>query len=147
VGVLEESFPIVLIGAVAVAGLVALIIAVLGTSKLYDRIGKGGLSLDAPDRPRTGPQPGSPAAQAEAAAEIRQMVEAKSARRVARGEAPLDVDAEIAALTRPAPASRDDSLREEVRQLVIARNERRLRQGKEPLDVEEEVERQMRDLG
>ena len=37
---------------------------------------------------------------AEAREEIRQMLEAKSARREARGEEPLDVDAEMAALTR-----------------------------------------------
>ena len=78
--------------------------------------------------------------------EIRQMLEAKSARREARGQAPLDVEAELAALTRPAGA-RDEALREEVRQLVVARNERRQRQGKAPLDVESEVERQLRDLG
>ena len=38
----------------------------------------------------------------EAEAETRQMLEAKSALRVARGESPLDVDAEYAALTRAA---------------------------------------------
>ena len=75
------------------------------------------------------------------------MVEARSARRVAKGQEPLDVDAEIDALTRPATASRDDALVQEVRELVIARNERRLRQGKEPLDVEAEIDRQLRDLG
>ncbi len=83
---------------------------------------------------------------AEAREEIRQMLEAKSARREARGEAPLDVDAELEALT-AGSADADPGLREEVRQLVIARNERRLRQGKEPLDVEAEVERQLRSLG
>jgi hypothetical protein len=83
---------------------------------------------------------------AEAREEIRQMLEAKSARRQARGEAPLDVDAELAALARPGGGA-DPALREEVRQLVVARNERRMRQGKEPLDVEVEVERQLRALG
>jgi hypothetical protein len=96
---------------------------------------------------RGSPRAGSAAAKAEADEEIRQMVEAKSARRVARGQAPLDVDAEIARLTQPAaPAQADEGLRDEVRQLVIARNERRLRQGKEPLDVEAEVDRQLQDL-
>jgi hypothetical protein len=83
---------------------------------------------------------------AEAREEIRQMLEAKSARREARGEAPLDVEAELAALTRGAPGE-DRELREEVRQLVIARNERRMRKGEEPLDVDAEVERQLRSLG
>ena len=78
--------------------------------------------------------------------EIRQMLEAKSARREARGEAPLDIEAEVAALTQPA-APPDADLRDEVRQLVIARNERRARRGEEPLDVESEVDRQLRELG
>ena len=51
--------------------------------------------------------------------EIRQMLEAKSARREARGEAPLDIDAEMAELTSSAGGG-DPALREEVRQLVIA---------------------------
>lgn len=118
----------------------------IGSGKLYSGIGKtGGLSLDEPDRV-PGPRAGSPAAKAEADAEIRQMVEAKNVRRAARGEAPLDVDAEIAALNRPA-GGHDEALREEVRQLVVARNERRGRAGKPPLDVDAEVERELRELG
>src|SRR5215210_4186568 len=129
---------------VSCLGVVVAMLSLVGQAGLYDRIGKGAFSLDEPDRPR-GPAPGSAQAQAEAAAEIRQLVEAKSARREMRGELPLDIEAEISALTQPA-AGVDDELRSEVRQLVIARNERRQRQGKEPLDVEAEVERQIRDL-
>ncbi len=118
----------------------------LATSgKVYEAVGKGAFALDETDRPR-GPEPGSAQARAEADAEIRQMVEAKSARREARGESPLDVEAEIAALT-GGPGSEDRELREEVRQLVVAKNERRIARGQEPLDVEAEVDRQMRDLG
>jgi hypothetical protein len=127
-----------------VASIVALI-TFIGAGGVYERIGKGAFALDAPDRPR-GPEPGSAAAQAEAAMEIRQLLEAKSARREARGQAPLDVEAEIAALTGP-PAAADEGLRDEVRQLVVARNERRIRRGEEPLDVEAEVDSQLRDLG
>ena len=76
-------------------------------------------------------------------AEIRQMLEARSARRVRRGGEPLDVDAEFAALTRGAL---DPGIAVEVRQLVEARNARRVRQGKEPLDVEAEVARRLREL-
>jgi hypothetical protein len=75
--------------------------------------------------------------------EIRQMLDARNARRERRGEPPLDVDAELAALARPAP---DPGLREEVRQLVVASNHRRVRAGKAPLDVEAELERRIRDL-
>lgn len=133
--------------------ILAIVIAVVatfasgGSAGLYERIGRGGFSMDHDQTRDAAPPPGSVAAQAEAAEEIRQLVEAKSNRRVARGQAPLDVDAEIAKLTQTAPAAADEGLREEVRQLVIARNERRVRQGKEPVDVEAEVERQLRDLG
>ena len=64
---------------------------------------------------------------AERDAEIRQMLEARNARRVARGEAPLDVEDEIARCRRPAI---DPGLEAEIRTLVVARNERRERQGK-----------------
>jgi hypothetical protein len=76
--------------------------------------------------------------------EIRQMLEARNARRSARGEDPLDIDAELRALTAPAA---DPELREEVRTLVEARNARRTARGEEPLDVEAEVDRQLRELG
>jgi hypothetical protein len=138
------AFETVLIVVVAI-GIVGAVASLRGSRALYDRIGKGDFALDQPDRPK-GPAPGSAQALAEAEMEIRQLVEAKSARREARGEAPLDVEAEVAALTRPA-ARADDGLREEVRQLVIAGNERRARRGQAPLDVEAEVERQLRALG
>jgi hypothetical protein len=141
---MSEAFPIVIVG-VSLIAIVVAVVASLASGGLYDRIGAGGLSMDGHEQAK-GPQPGSAAAQAEADEEVRQMVEAKSARRVARGEAPLDVDAEIAALTQPAAPVADAGLREEVRQLVVARNERRMARGKEPLDVESEVERQLRDL-
>jgi hypothetical protein len=143
----EAAFLWVIVAVVAVGVIVAVVLFFVAGSG-YDAIGKGAFSLDAPDRPR-GPAPGSVAADAEARAEIRQLVEAKSARREARGQAPLDVDAEIDALTRSTagPAAGDPALREEVRQLVIARNERRARQGKPPLDVEAEVDRELREFG
>lgn len=86
------------------------------------------------------------------AAEARQMIEAKSYRRLRRGEPPLDVEAEVADLLdaelsgRPPKPSLDEKLRAEVRDLVVVRNERRMRRGEEPLDVEDEVERQVADF-
>ncbi|MEA2458657.1 MAG: hypothetical protein QOC95_1629 [Thermoleophilaceae bacterium] len=142
---MAQAFPIVIIG-VSLAAIVIAVVASLASGGLYERIGRGGLSMDGHEQGGA-PQPGSPAAKAEADEEIRQLVQAKSARRVARGQAPLDVDAEIAALTQPVAAPADAALRDEVRQLVVARNARRQRQGKEPLDVESEVDRQLRDLG
>jgi hypothetical protein len=146
---MADAFPIVIIG-ISLVAIVVAVAASMASGGLYERIGRGGLSMDGHEQGERGggPKPGSPAAKAEADEEIRQLVEAKSARRVARGQGPLDIDAEIARLTLPAtPAPADEGLRDEVRQLVVARNERRLRQGKEPLDVEAEIERQLRDLG
>ena len=86
------------------------------------------------------------------AAEARQMLEAKSYRRVKRGEEPLDVEAEVSALldtelsAKPGKRNLDEKLRAEVREIVIARNERRMRRGQEPLDVDAEVERQVADF-
>jgi hypothetical protein len=142
---MEAVFGTVLIAVCLVAAAVALA-SYWGSGKIYRGLGSSGpFSLDQADR-RPGPAPQSAAAQAEAREEIRQMLEAKSARREARGEAPLDVEAEMASLMKP-PTVVDEGLREEVRQLVVARNERRMRQGKEPLDVETEVDRQLRELG
>jgi hypothetical protein len=128
---------------IIVVSIVAVLVAAAsywGSGRIYRGLGReGGLDM------RREPEPAS-AGSAEAREEIRQMVEAKSARRQARGEAPLDVDAELASLSRAATAA-DPGLREEVRQLVVARNERRVRQGKEPLDVEAEIDRQLRWAG
>jgi hypothetical protein len=124
---------------VAVVAVVLAAVSYWGSGRVYGSIGESDLvmgretSTSAPDS-------------AEAREEIRQMLEAKSARREARGEQPLDVEAELAALTQTAPEA-DPGLRDEVRQLVIARNERRMRMGQEPLDVDAEVERQLRSLG
>jgi hypothetical protein len=129
---------------IIVVSILAVVVAAVsywGSGRVYRGIGASDLVMER-ERGATAAAPDS----AEAREEIRQMLEAKSARREARGEAPLDVDAELAALTRPDPNT-DPQLREEVRQLVIARNERRIRQGKEPLEVEAEVERQLRALG
>jgi hypothetical protein len=123
---------------VAVIAVLLAAVSYWGSGRVYGSIGDSDLVM----RRETAAAPDS----AEAREEIRQMLEAKSARREARGEAPLDVDAELAALTRPAPGG-DPELREEVRQLVIARNERRMRRGEEPLDVDAEIERQLRSLG
>ncbi|MFN2617064.1 MAG: hypothetical protein ABR581_08065 [Thermoleophilaceae bacterium] len=136
--------------AMVVIAIVAVFVAVAsywGSGRIYTGLGRsGGLAMDDDGARGPAPAPQSATGQAEAREEIRQMLEAKSARREARGQGPLDVEAELDQLTRPA-TPRDAALREEVRQLVVARNERRVRQGKDPLDVDSEVERQLRDLG
>jgi hypothetical protein len=125
-----------------------------GAFGLLDQLGRGGLSIEEAPPPRPAARPDSPLARAEREAEIRQLVEASSHRRVARGGEPLDVEAEVERLLSIDPGGRPDedgrrdaALREEVRQLVAARNEGRLARGDAPLDVEAEVERQLREAG
>jgi hypothetical protein len=121
------------------------------SAESWRSFGKGAFSIgdDAPPaRPGAPPTPVDPAVQA---AEVRQMLEAKSQRRQQRGEEPLDVEAETERLLASAERPRggdaiDAELRAEVRQLVVARNDRRLREGREPLDVEAETEKQLTDL-
>ena len=119
-----------------------------GAFGLLDRLGQGGLSID--DRPPAAPAPPpqTAAGRIEREQEIRQLVQARHDRQLARGERPVDVEAEVSRLleipTEPAGDERS-GLREEVRQLVVARNERRAARGQPPLDVEAEIERQLRD--
>ena len=122
------------------------------SAQSWRSFGQGPFSIhgEAPPPVRSGsaPPPVDPAVQA---AEVRQMLEAKSERRRQRGEAPLDVEAETQRLLAAAERRRgeeaiDEELHGEVRQLVVARNERRLRQGLEPLDVEAETQKQLADL-
>lgn len=118
----------------------------------WESIGKGRFGVMHSMPPPRMAQPSPEIDLAIQAAETRQMLEAKSYRRLQRGEEPLDVDAEVAALldTELSGTGRkrglDEKLRAEVRELVIARNERRMRRGEEPLDVDAEVERQVADF-
>ena len=93
VGKVDSGLAVVVI-VVSIIGIVGAIVAFVGSGKLYEQVGKGGLSLDRDDA-RSGPPAGSAAARAEAEAEIRQLVEARNERRIARGEEPLDVEAEV----------------------------------------------------
>jgi hypothetical protein len=142
---MQDAFGIVLF-VVVILGIAAAAYAAAGSGELYKRIGRGGFAMDREDDWAGGRRSPRTAAisRAEADLEIRQMLEARNARRVARGEEPLDVEEEIARLTAPAI---DAGLEAEIRSLVIARNERRERQGKPPLDVEQEVQRQIAELG
>ena len=126
---------------VCILGAIAAFAALVTGRKTWKDYGKGGLSLDGDASP--GPAAGSAAAMHERNAEIREMLEARNARRARRGEPPLDVDEELARLTAPLI---DPELRGEIRDLVIARNKRRERLGKPPLDVETEIEREIAGL-
>ena len=141
---MQEALGIVIFVVVGVGAVLA-VVSLFGRSRLYDDIGRGGLSIgeDRDMRPRA-PE-AAPVSAQEREEDIRQMLEARNARRAAHGRPTVDVDEELAELTRPSAAT-DPEILEEVRQLVEARNARRIARGQEPLDVEAEIERQLRDL-
>jgi len=143
---MQEALGIVIFVVVGVSVVIA-IATLFGRARMYDDIGRGGLSIgeDRDMRPRGAGGAASPVSAAERDDEIRQMLEARNARRAAQGRPTVDVEEELAQLTRPAAAS-DPEIVEEVRSLVRARNSRRIARGQEPLDEEAEIERQLRDL-
>ena len=120
-----------------------------GAGGALNQIGKGQFAMEQDFPQRSGGSIHTVSAEVREE-EIRQMVQARSDRGVARGREALDVEAEVEKLLASEPGGprlgSDRFLREEVRQLVLARNERRQRQGKKPLDVEREIERQLREL-
>lgn len=141
-GGMQEAFGYVIFAVVGVAVVLA-VIAFATRDEAYDQIGRGGIGDEREAGPRDHPVRAPALDTRDRDAEVRQMLEAKNARRIARGREPIDIEAELAALTRPVV---DRALALEVRELVEARNARRVRRGQEPLDVDAEVERQLRDL-
>lgn len=139
----EESAEVAtLIWVVLIVAVVIALASVASSSKTWEDYGRGRLVMD---RDRTGGEGrGASSAAGEREEEIRQMLEAKNARRARRGEPPLDVEAELRRLSAP---TIDPELRQEIRDLVVARNYRRQRAGEPPLDVEAEVEREISRLG
>jgi hypothetical protein len=134
---MQHAFGTVLF-VVAGVGALAALASLLSAGKAWEEYGKRALVMDHDDP--GGSARGSAAAILERDVEIRQMLEARNARRVRRGEPIIDVEAELARLTAP---HIDAELRGEIRDLVIARNHRRARAGKPPLDVEAEIEREI----
>jgi hypothetical protein len=140
-----EILPFVVVVGVLVIGVLQLV----SHGDVYDEIGGGGLAR--------GEATGGAISPSESDDEIRQMLEARNARRARQGRPALDVDAEWRRLTAVAQATggglgaeraaaADPALEQEVRDLVMARNARRARRGQPPLDVDEEVKRQLREL-
>jgi hypothetical protein len=148
---MQEAFGIVLFAVVGI-GVVVAIVSLFTRGRLYDDIGRGGMSIgeDREARPRADARPRAPAGPAaidlaERDDEIRQMLAARNARRAARGQEPVDVEQELRSLTHEQAAA-DPEIAQEVRALVEARNARRVARGEEALDVEAEIARQLRGL-
>jgi hypothetical protein len=140
---------IVLIVVVLIALPLGAIVFARGAGGALREIGKGPLALEQDFPQSSGGAVHTVSAEVREE-EIRQMIQARSDRGVAKGREALDVDAEVEKLLASESGGpglgEDRALREEVRQLVVARNERRTRQGKKPLDVEKEIDRQLREL-
>jgi hypothetical protein len=164
---LASALPTVLFVGMMLAAVVG-VMSLLSRKDPYDEIERRDLSMDRRGGARDGVESGDDLAaeilgdparrEAERDLEIRQMLEARSARRVRNGGAPLDVEAEMASLLsqqsdagesagagdaaaqRAAEAERAE--RElEIRQMLEARSARRVRNGDAPLDVEAEMAR------
>ena len=132
---------------VSAVGVVGAVVGLLLNRRTWDQYGKDHLLFDselAQARPSSSSSSSS-ADLVERDEEVRQMLEARNARRRRRGEAAIDVEQELRRLITPAPAI-DAELREEIREMVIARNHRRARRGEPALDVEAEIERQIAEL-
>jgi hypothetical protein len=159
--VLASALPTVLFVGMVLAGVVA-VMSLAARTDIYDEIGRGPLSMDRDDAAaRDGGADagaddpdgsGAAAEEAERELEIRQMLEARSARIVRAGGEPLDFEAELAKLAPPragaephdthAQQAREQRERElEIRQMLEARSARIVRAGGEPLDVDAELGR------
>jgi hypothetical protein len=140
---------IVLIIVVLIALPLGAIVFARGAGGAFNQIGKGQFAMEQDFPQSSGGSMHTVSAEVREE-EIRQMIQARSDRGVAKGRKALDIDAEVEKLlatesSGPGLAG-DKALREEIRQLVVARNERRQRQGKKPLDVDQEIERQLSEL-
>jgi hypothetical protein len=147
-GLAGNGLTFVVFGTVAFSLVMSVLFLVTrGSDSMYDQIGAGGISREG-DHGGVGALAEPAGENGEQEQEIRQMLRARSDRRVSRGEEPLDIDAEVARLLADAHGARehDAALVAEVRQLVQARNERRQRQGLEALDVESEIARTLNEL-
>jgi len=155
--VLASALPVVLFVGMVMAGVIGAM-SLAARKDVYDEIERGRLSVDR-DRASeadTETEVTEQAAdadprseRAERELEIRQMLEARNARRIRNGDAPLDIDAELArltpvagtasAVTEEGPESAEQEL--EIRQMLEARNARRIRNGGAPLDIDAELAR------
>jgi hypothetical protein len=160
--VLASVLPTVLFVGMMMAAIVG-VMSLVSRRDVYDDIERGELSKGSKRR-ATEPvamdgdgeddAPADPSSrQAERELEIRQMLEARSARMVRAGGAPLDVDAEMTKLLADEPPAAGDggspvaeataseqAERElEIRQMLEARSARMVRAGGAPLDVDAEM--------
>jgi hypothetical protein len=132
----QDAFAYVLFATVLIGGIAA-VWGLVGTGKLYEKIGKDGLFRDETNAARSAPPAEDAGIREE---EIRQLLTARNELRSHHGGEQVDIETELAALMRPAV---DPELEAEVRAFVESRNARRIAKGQEPLDVDAEVARRL----
>ncbi len=89
----------IVVGAIALLAAIAMI-GLLSKSRAYDQIGSGGTGAAPPDG--ADPRAGTEAAASLRELEVRQMLQARNARRLRAGQQPLDVEREMRRLIDPA---------------------------------------------
>jgi hypothetical protein len=135
---------VIVVGAVGIIVVLGTALSLSRAGTLHDEIGGDGLVTESTSAATLSPH----ALEEERTEEIRQLIQARSDRRVRQGLEPLDVDGEIERLlaAERGPGQHDPAVIEEIRQLAVARNARRERRGEAPLDVDDEVRRTLQEL-
>lgn len=136
---MDSVFGIVIFSVVGISGLIAIGTFIFGGAPPHSTIG-GNTFV---------PSTGDPGVETEDMREddVRQMLEARNKRRIARGESPADIDAELRELlSQPAEVSTDAEIRAEVEAIITARHARRRRRGRPVGDFDTEVEELLRTI-
>ncbi|MEV4420487.1 hypothetical protein AB0L40_11000 [Patulibacter sp. NPDC049589] len=136
---MESVFGIVIFSVVGISGLIAVGTFLFGGQPPHSTIGGNTFA----------PSVNDPGVETQEMREddVRQMLEARNQRRIARGEAPADIDAEMRdLLSTPQTQAVDSEVRAEVEAIVGARQARRRRRGRPEGDFQAEVDELLRSI-
>lgn len=136
---MDSVFGIVIFSVVGISGLIAIGTFIFGGAPPHSSIGGNSFV----------PTNGDPGVETEDMRQddVRQMLEARNRRRIARGESPADIDAELRELlAQPSEPQNDAEIRAEVEAIITARHARRRRRGRPVGDFETEVEQLLRTI-
>ncbi|WP_026912878.1 hypothetical protein [Patulibacter minatonensis] len=130
---MDSVFGIVIFSVVGISGVIAIGTFIFGGAPPHSTIGGNAFVPSVND-----PGVETPDMRED---DVRQMLEARNRRRIARGESPQDIDAELRdLLSAPAEPVDDAEVRAEVEAMVAARHARRRRRGRPEGDFAAEVE-------
>lgn len=133
----QSAFGIVIFSVVGISGLIAIATFVFGGAPPHSTIGGNAFTV-ADAGPETAEMRED---------DVRQMLEARNQRRIARGESPGDVDAELRDLLAPQQdRALDGEVLAEVQAIVSARQARRRRRGRPEGDFDAEVDELVRSI-